>query len=1750
MQAYRFPDVFNESIYFDYAPVPTFAGHINRYPFRVIVTSSNDKDHIITLDSLYSKSYKPQSKKTKWSFLRPEVRFLDLSGEEINQIKTKDTRLYKDNGVLNTVSGTFLGVSGYAEFYFVDDLYNYDLAISGEKYTTIVATLETPHIQYFDQSSNHILDSSFSNSRVMAYQPHVFHYRDPDFIKITENGLRDYINPRWQPSNQYVVFNFDWNKKYKEFYYDGNEIEPLYFNKCLPSNTNQDDIFIEPASNSVRLYFFDEIKISHKDENAYLTPGYCKTFFNITTSNPNLILSAISTFSSPDTYGSYYSPNFWLSNPNAGVMSLVEYNFPSVFEKSLENILKAQIHNFEVPIVYKPNFRKNANDSNDPFSFSGFHSINSIAVLPPPSFQAWAIDSELNYLYKINTNGTILSAIDLLKIYNENSQFLPAPRVREQITPSSVVLDRDLNLWISFYDTKYVLNLDKNANFIFLLDLNLYVTEIIPPNINSDWYKSNQPSPDIDSQSQNFIEPTFVDIDSKNNIWVTYSNYASGYLAKFDKNNNLYVNVPYQPLDSPQDLVVDDEDNVWVALSRNAWRSLGKIEKRNTNGVLLSTFDQFMGINELTLDPEQNVWFTYSYSRVGTINNKTGQIFTFDTLKDTDKSKYAPSNVTIPNTNTDETALEGIACDAKGFLYVINSVENRVYIYNTKNYNFVDKFYVNPQGFVFWNPSFEGDVEIEYNEWNKSLQAHGDWMGTKWLNKFYHKFVKPKGKYITTTKGESVPLQFVRLPSSLTEVQASFLASTFYKYIETDKFEKLKVNPKQEIVEIDEKFNLDYYKINENFDLAAQIKSLALTPTLEKSEFLFETFLPSIYGKFPYIHTDLGIYAYEKIANFVLNNSDVDTCEIKSLYSLAQSVNENIDNYYLNYPLDMKRDMNTLSINMSRLFGSTDKSQNDFSILRNLGNLLSPDLGIVGTGGQSTITAGENVILKTKSLNKYEIISTGPINGKFEYTVDELAKFLKLNILNENLKINKGIPKSRTFKLTNEFQDNSDEKIKKSIDSFVRIINDKNSTPKTTPNGIINNNSYEIASQNILNYKNDLQDQIIAYANYFYPTALSKNSEPVLLEKCKRDVGFMVDSIVAELSSGTMSRSVQYALSYWEGSTSRLPENLIPNQKINTINTINKLQEYVFEVANQTVSFTTPQATKIVNALNNFRNIIINQDSVPATFPSGDISNFSYKAAADSILNNKSLLQQQIVDFAKIRYPNILSTQALSDKCYRDTGYIIDALTADLSNNTNHRSVDVGNIYFKGAVLGSPNLDSSIPTLPLNQVDSTIQAISALVFYINGDNIPTDVPSFTTVGILSSVDAGSARKQDVINQINNIIYPLINNGQLNSYSPSTTPTIQDIAVATIIQNNRTNIQNYISNYVDSMKYLKLSVTKDPILIEKCHRDVGYIVDAIAADIANNANHRSIDVSDIYYKGPVLLNPTEYESSIPTIPTDQVEGTISAINALRYYITGDNIPSEIPSFTNTGILSSIQNGSERKNDVNERIDNIIFTLRNNGKLKEYKPSANPNTIDISIANNILLRKNEIKAYMYDYVERKRYINVSDPILNQTYKDKCNRDIGLMVDAITNDLRTGVTSKTIQYALAYWDGSTSRLPEGDIPNQVSKTIDTVLELQNYLLEIGSQTLEKIYANSNPSTDIVNNTTLLKDDLWSDYYEFYQLRELKNENYKDNIIDLNNPQTTIQNNIQSSEQWLGEEKFLDSLFSYRLYRGLNIF
>ena len=168
------------------------------------------------------------------------------------------------------------------------------------------------------------------------------------------------------------------------------------------------------------------------------------------------------------------------------------------------------------------------------------------------------------------------------------------------------------------------------------------------------------------------------------------------------------------------------------------------------------------------------------------------------------------------------------------------------------------------------------------------------------------------------------------------------------------------------------------------------MKDLAFMPILQESTFLFDNFLNTIYGSSK--HDDLGISAYEKISNFSKNVSDVDTCEINQLYSIADSIDENSDDYRLNYPSEIKRLVDILSINQNRLWGTNVKNQNNFKKpsdegILNRGELLSTSY---------IVSAGVPVILKTKSLDKYDFIPTGYINGLSSYPIQTLIDFIGL----------------------------------------------------------------------------------------------------------------------------------------------------------------------------------------------------------------------------------------------------------------------------------------------------------------------------------------------------------------------------------------------------------------------------------------------------------------------------------------------------------------------------------------------------------------------------------------------------------------------------------------------------------------------------------------------------------------------------------------------------------------------------------
>ena len=168
-------------------------------------------------------------------------------------------------------------------------------------------------------------------------------------------------------------------------------------------------------------------------------------------------------------------------------------------------------------------------------------------------------------------------------------------------------------------------------------------------------------------------------------------------------------------------------------------------------------------------------------------------------------------------------------------------------------------------------------------------------------------------------------------------------------------------------------------KINENFDYVEALKSYALMPRLRDQTALFDEFFAYVGGTQESNPNSIGKKYYEKIANFVDNNADVDAANITQLYGLFGEINYQDKNYNIKFPADLQRIMDLLSINYSRLLGSdTGYSSNyeKYSFLdaqysqTNLGPQLS---------NSSTVVAGTNIISYQYFGNVYTTITPSTI---------------------------------------------------------------------------------------------------------------------------------------------------------------------------------------------------------------------------------------------------------------------------------------------------------------------------------------------------------------------------------------------------------------------------------------------------------------------------------------------------------------------------------------------------------------------------------------------------------------------------------------------------------------------------------------------------------------------------------------------------------------------------------------------------
>ena len=227
----------------------------------------------------------------------------------------------------------------------------------------------------------------------------------------------------------------------------------------------------------------------------------------------------------------------------------------------------------------------------------------------------------------------------------------------------------------------------------------------------------------------------------------------------------------------------------------------------------------------------------------------------------------------------------------------------------------------------------------------------------------------------------------------------------------------------------------------------------------------------------------------------------------------------------------------------------------------------------------------------------------------------------------------------------------------------------------------------------MLNNIQFVQEEIIGYVNTQFPGFTYDQA------KCKRDLKYIIEAVAYDLQYGGDSGSIYAAQCYWNGTVSQ-----VTGQITQTINAINQAQALLIDLTQnvvQSVSYQTPSfnvtqyrntglgggaaATNTINSLfNTIKNIVQNNPGgVTATDPDLSLTDYSqiYQGIASIIGEQTDTIKSEVTTYLDKTYAGGFNYDEAI--CFRDVGYIIEAMAIDLITGGTFQSVNAGQSYYR-----------------------------------------------------------------------------------------------------------------------------------------------------------------------------------------------------------------------------------------------------------------------------------------------------------------------------------------------------------------------------------------------------------------------------------------------------------------------------------
>ena len=544
-----------------------------------------------------------------------------------------------------------------------------------------------------------------------------------------------------------------------------------------------------------------------------------------------------------------------------------------------------------------------------------------------------------------------------------------------------------------------------------------------------------------------------------------------------------------------------------------------------------------------------------------------------------------------------------------------------------------------------------------------------------------------------------------------------------------------------------------------------------------------------------------------------------------------------------------------------------------------------------------------------------------------------------------------------------------------------------------------------------------IQAEVIAYIDSQF------NTFEYNREKCYRDVGILVENIAYDAAFGGNQKAVESGLAYYDGVISR-----IAGQETQTISAIDYLEELTQQVITNTTATDLLSGTgtsQVINwvltggeiaedSIDNLFNIVTDiigngPDAAPEIYTSTG-PDAAFVSAEILMQANRAFIQQDTINFIN----NLVQEFPYSEmKCRRDTGLIVDSIAFDLLYQTPEfsQSTFAGLQYW--------NQDDYVGDIGV-QVNPTVEAIKYLrelaVKIIQNITSEDDLVERYQTGTVqvTNLEPATEDEADIIyaNFTNIVEIVSGNNTGWTDKIISNGTASNFIAVQNAVDLLRANKEYLGAEVVAFVNATNPGFVYDTV---KCERDVGYMVEAVAFDLLHGGNRQAIQ-NGLYYYG--------FSTSTTTIQNQEIQ-TTAAFNYLSTIAQQivQNIAVTPLQTTVTQVFGETTATSSEADIIADAISTITNII-SSGPLVAALPTA------ISTASST--DTNVVAAFDLIYLNKDFIVEEVIAYIDQTYnpnsfnynEEKCYRDVGLIVDAVSQDILLGGNYKSIEAGLAYW------------------------------------------------------------------------------------------------------------------------------